>query len=97
MKQTFITEDIIIREEENRCGIRYKYELRRFDSTSVASYDIPLYEIYVETEKEGTVTHYRTGGIFSGVEKAVKFFRMISGKLATPRDLPYVVEDCILF
>lgn len=97
MKQSFLTEDTIIREDENRCGIRYKYELRRFDSSAVASYDIPLYEIYVETEKESTVTHYRTGGIFSDVEKAVKFFRMISEKLATPRDLPYVLEDCILF
>ena len=97
MKQCLKTEDLIMREEENRYGIRYKYELRRFDSYLVSSYDIPLYEIFVEMEDKGSVTYYKTGGIFTGIEKAVKFFQMLYKNHATPQNLPYVVEDCILF
>ena len=77
--------------------IVYKYELRSFESKNVASFGIVLYEICVEMKIKDSVTFYRTGGIFSDIERALMFFDMIRKNLATPYDLPYIIEDCFSF
>ena len=90
-KNTVRTEEIL------KNGIRYKYEIRSFESRDVASFGIILYEIFVETKDGSHVSYYKTGGLFSDVNKAVSFLNMLKENLATPCNLPYIIEDCFSF
>ena len=75
-------------------GIGYKYELFMRESSMVASCGIPLYSISVEmTQGDGKVTKAHTKDLFSDIGKATEFFEKLVNNLATPIDLPYVVED----
>ena len=87
---------IIKSEEIENDGISYKYELAYFNSGSSASFEIPLYGINVKFKKEKESSFYRTGGIFTDLNKALGFFELIKKSFATPYDLPYVIEDHIL-
>ena len=88
----------IIKNENAVCdGINYNYELRSFESKSVASFGIVLYEICVKMKIKNKYTFYRTGGIFSDLDKALRFFEMLIKKLVTPYDLPYIIEDSFSF
>ena len=78
-------------------GIRYKYELRSFEGKNVASFGITLYEIFVETYNSGKRSYYRTGGLFSDKEKALRFFDLLIRNLVTPHNLPYLIEDSFSF
>ena len=89
--------NIIKTEEIINNGINYSYELRSFESKSVASFGIILYEICVKMKFKNSVTFYRTGGIFSDLEKALRFFEMLRKNLVTPYDLPYIIEDSFSF
>ena len=84
-------------EKKNQGETSYTYELRSFEGHSVASFGIILYEISVEMNCNGEISFYRTGGLFSDREKAIKFFNMISNRLATPRNMPYIIEDAFSF
>ena len=75
----------------------YEYELRSFEGRDVASFGIVLYEIYSKlTTNEGT-SFYKTGGLFSSLEKAIAFFDFLSENLASPTSIPYIVEDSFSF
>ena len=88
----------IIKTERFLCeGISYKYELRSFEGKSVASFGITLYEIFVEMRDESGTSYYRTGGLFSDKEKALRFFNLLTRSLVTPQNLPYVIEDSFSF
>ena len=84
---------LIRRETVENEGLIYKYELHmkeRSRGTSTAS----LYLISIElTLDDGSVTYAETGEVFADVGKAIAFFDRMVENLATPIDLPYVLED----
>ena len=88
VKTTIRTEQ---REED---GNSYRYELYMNESTGVASYGLPLYSINVELiQKSGEITQAVAKEIFADVGKALCFFEKLVKNLATPIDLPYIIED----
>lgn len=89
------TVDTTIRTEvREQDGIDYKYELIVRESSRVASYRIPLYSVSVEMTRSGEpTTNARTSDIFADAGKAIVFFEKLVDNLATPIDLPYIVED----
>lgn len=82
-----------IRKEDG--GAVYIYRLRVTESRKVASYQLPLYSIDVEMDYEGTHTENSVNEVFSDVGKALVFFNSLVEYLATPIDLPYILEDKI--
>ena len=88
-------ENAIISEIVEEDGVIYKYEIRRFDENDVTSFDVILYEIFVEAIIENTRGFYRSGGIFTNLEKAALFLKKLKDLRATPQNLPYVIEDAI--
>lgn len=95
MNQTVKTNSTTIRTEwREDDGISYKYELIMRESSRVASYGMPLYSISVEMKNsDGKITTANTSDVFADPGKAIVFFEKIVKSLATPIDLPYVVED----
>jgi len=91
IESTIKTEEIIYN------GVIYRYKLRSFEGKNVASFGITLYEILVEMWDEGDKSYYRTGGLFSDKEKALRFFDLLTRSLVTPGNLPYVIEDSFSF
>ena len=89
MKDTVIKKDV--READ---GATYTYSLVMNESNKVASYKLPLYSIEIEmTDSSGEITRARTRDLFADVGKAMSFFKKLSENLATPLNLPYIVED----
>ena len=85
MKDTVIKKDV--READ---GATYTYSLVMSESNKVASYKLPLYSIEIEmTDSSGEITR----ALFADVGKAMSFFKKLSENLATPLNLPYIVED----
>ena len=75
-------------------GAEYRYSLFSSESDRVASYRIPLYSISVEmTDKNGETTYATVGEAFADVGKAIIFYDRLVKHLATPIDLPYILED----
>ncbi len=95
MKEALNSTAVNIRtERRDNDGIIYKYALVMHESSHVASYGIPLYYISVEmTDKNGTITKASTADVFADAGRAVRFFEKLVSNLATPIDLPYIVED----
>ena len=89
--------DIIKEVTKTENGIIYKYTLFCKKSDKVASFDMPLYSIEVSMIKDGEITSNVANELFSDIGKAVSFFEKLADNLATPIDLPYVIEDCIAF
>ena len=78
-------------------GIIYRYVLFSSRSELVASYNMPLYSIEVSMMKDGELSKNVARELFADVGKAVAFFERLADNLATPIDLPYVIEDRIAF
>lgn len=78
-------------------GIIYRYVLFSSKSEQVASFNIPLYSIEVSMTKDGELTKSVAKELFADVGKAISFFEKLADNLATPIDLPYVIEDRIAF
>lgn len=94
MGKTVLTDSVIKREIREVDGARYTYSLIMTESNKVASYRLPLYSIEIEmTDCSGQVTNARAREIFADVGKALSFFKMLAENLATPLNLPYIVED----
>ncbi len=74
-------------------GIVYQYKLTSSKSVKVASFGMPLYSVEVIMIMDGEETQNEAKDIFSDIGKAVVFFDKISENLATPIDLPYIIED----
>ena len=88
----------IIKRKSISCdGCVYEYELRGFEGREVASFGILLYEIHSKLTTNDGVSFYKTGGLFSSLEKAVAFFEFLSENLASPMSIPYIVEDSFSF
>ena len=84
---------VLRREHVENDGLTYKYELQlkeRIRGNAPGA----VYIISVEmTLDDGSTTYAETGEIFFDVGKAIAFFDRMVKNLATPIDLPYVVED----
>ncbi len=86
----------IIKEKELICDGRvYRYRLIQTRSQKVASYLMPLYSIEVSLTHLGETTESSIDELFSDIGKALVFFDMLVDTLATPIDLPYIIEDRI--
>lgn len=73
---------------------QYKYSLYMKESHRVASYKLPLYSIKIEmSSEESGYTEAESGDIFSDLGKASVFFDRLVDNLATPYNLPYIIED----
>ena len=94
MGKTVIKDTVIRREVREAEGALYQYSLIVSESNKVASYKLPLYSIEIEmTDADGNVTYARTKELFADVGKAISFFKKICENLATPLNLPYILED----
>ena len=87
-------ETVIKSESVTKDGAIYSYTLLMNESTKVASYRIPLYSVAIEmTDNEGKKTNAHSPDLFADVGKALVFFRKLVDNLATPLNLPYILED----
>ena len=87
--KTVIRNDLV-----NADGIEYRYKLLMSKSKKVASYSLPLYSIEIDMRaKDGETTECSVENVFSDVGKAIVFYERMIKNLATPIDLPYILED----
>ena len=95
MKHRKKTTDTTIRtEKRKKDGIDYTYRLIMTESSSVASYRIPLYSVSVNMiMNDGSETDASAKDLFADAGKAIDFFEKLVDNLATPIDLPYIIED----
>ena len=95
MRNKVKTIDTTVRtEKRENDGIDYTYRLIMTESANVASYKIPLYSISVNmVMSDGSETDASTRDLFADAGKAIDFFEKLVDNLATPIDLPYIVED----
>ena len=90
------TEKITTLREETRetKDALYTYTLTVRTGDSVASFGLPLYSVWINmTDKDGNHTEASLEDIFSDSKSAFRFFDKLIRNLATPIDLPYVLED----
>lgn len=96
-KQGKTKKTVIKTSEVKADGLTYRYSIHETESTRVASYKMPLYSISIKLISEsGEVTEAETKEIFADLGKAFSFYQKLVRNLATPIDLPYIVEDEIL-
>ena len=88
--------DIIQKEEIESDGIFYRYLLLASRDTNSLSLGIRLYSVRVGAKIGEKATFYQSGEIFANEKKAQDFFIKIVSGLATPVDLPYIIEDCFM-
>lgn len=94
MGKTVLKNNVIKRVVREADGSHYRYALTVSESNKVASYKLPLYSIEIEmTTPDGKRTYARTRELFADVGKALSFFKKLTDNLATPLNLPYIVED----
>lgn len=85
----------LIRAEERRDeGRIYEYSLKVRVSEEVASYRLPLYSLCIDlTDEYGVKTSSAVENAFVDLDAASSFFDILVENLATPIDLPYILED----
>ena len=94
MKREKIKTEIIKEDKIERDGCEYRYTLECKKSMKVASYRLPLYSVKICFKSEdGDSTECSSGELFTDVGRALVFYRRLVDNLATPIDLPYIVED----
>jgi len=85
---------LIRKETRIKDGHKYEYMLYVTESSRVASFRLPLYSIEIKlTLKDGGSTEYLARDLFSNSLRAIEFFEMLTEKLVSPMNLPYVIED----
>ncbi len=94
MRKAVIRNETIKKETIERDGALYTYTLCMSEGGNVANYMIPLYSVEIEmTDPDGNETSASTKEIFADVGKALVFYRRMVDNLATPANLPYIVQD----
>jgi hypothetical protein len=84
----------IRKDEVEKDGLIYSYELIERKGRCMADFGMRLYSIRVSmTDENGQTRKGEARDIFSSKFKAVLFYEKIVRNLATPIDLKYVVED----
>ena len=91
------TQDTVIRCETRCLGEdTYTYRLLMRESDAISSFRLPLYSVDIEfSSAGGTRTHGEARDAFADPGRAVVFFDKLVRNLATPIDLPYVLEDSL--
>ena len=85
---------VIRREERTDDKNRYLYELTMRKGNTVACWRMPLYSIRVNmTDAFGNEGVADATDAFANEDKALDFFEKLVRNLATPIDLPYILED----
>jgi hypothetical protein len=85
---------VILKEEREKSGYRYSYELTERKGDSTIDFGVYLYSIKVDMiDDRGKSRHSEAKDLFSSKEKALSFFDMIVKHLVTPIDLKYIIED----
>lgn len=94
-KITKLKERTAIREESASAdGATYTYTLFSKPGSRVIDYGLTLYSVEIRmTDKDGKYTEASLEDIFSDFRKALRFFERLVKNLATPIDLPYILED----
>ena len=95
MKKEENSTKIIRQDRKTEDGIVYEYCLPASESSKVASFQLPLYSITIRMTKDGETTESSVKDIFSDIGKAGVFYDKLVENLATPIDLPYILEDKI--
>jgi len=89
-----ITKEVLRREVRVSDGATYVYTLTCGEGQRVACFGLTLYSVSIEmTAEDGRHTSSSLEEIFVDGKRAVKFFERLVENLATPIDLPYVLED----
>jgi hypothetical protein len=93
--QKLENKEFIIRKDERFDGEdRYTYLLTTRESDFVVSFGIRLYSVGVELVRaDGTSSFAEIRDVFASLDKANRFLDKLARNLATPIDLPYVLED----
>ncbi len=88
----------VIRNEERKTeDAIYEYTLTVSESKRVSTFRLPLYSIRIKMIKsDGSITEATSGEAFADFGKAVVFFERLVENLATPLNLPYIIEDEVL-
>ncbi len=87
------SERLLRAEERTGDGAVYRYSLTVRESDRVASFGLPLYSVAVEMAGADGISAQKAEDCFSDERKANGFFSMLVDHLATPIDLPYILED----
>jgi hypothetical protein len=86
----------VIKEEHRTSeGYEYSYLLTERSSRRISSYRLPLYSIRIRMKGEDVSSEKEVKDAFSDLGKAVTFFDELVDNLATPIDLPYILEDMV--
>ena len=86
--------DVIRRDERQDEFNLYTYELSVRLGTDTASFRLPLYSVKVRaTDAFGNVREECVRDAFADSERAIRFYEKLVDGVATPIDLPYVLED----
>ena len=94
MSKAVITDTVIRKDVKEADGAKYTYTLIMSESNKVASFKIPLYSVEIEmVDSDGNMTSARTRELFADVGKAISFYKKLCENLATPLNLPYILED----
>ena len=89
-----LCETLIIKETKSDGENKYYYELIERIGETTADWRLPLYTVRVTmTGNSGPERCYEAKNLFSNKREAIEFFDMIVRNLATPIDLPYILED----
>ena len=87
-------EKIIKTQLKESSGVSYTYNLSVCESEHVASFGMPLYSIEIkESDERGKVTEAKIKEMFADPGRALAFYERLVKNLATPVDLPYILEE----
>ena len=94
MNNTKTIGDVIRRDERRDEFNLYIYELAVRLGTDTANFRLPLYSLRITmTDAYGNTREECVRDVFADSARAIKFYEKLVCGLATPIDLPYVLED----
>lgn len=97
MRKTRTADTVIRTETREADGATYLYRLIMRESEAMSSYRLPLYSVEVELQTaDGNKTEGEVRDAFADPGRAIVFFDMLVRNLATPIDLPYILEDSVM-
>ena len=95
-KKNKIKQTVIRTKTVTKQGCKYVYTLFENESDRVASYRLSLYSIRIDLiDADGKESYAEVSDVFCDIGKAMVFYEMLIKNLATPIDLPYILEDKI--
>ena len=94
MKNCEINGELIRRDEKSDEFNKYSYELLVRRGNEVANFRLPLYSVRVSmTDAYGNRTVKGLADAFADENRAISFYELAVKNLATPLNLPFILED----